>query len=75
MVNVPIIKFSVDWWNTLHQPASLARLDGPAIHPSMLAPLLLMAVGYTAFYIWVLCLRVRADINMSKVRALRLRGV
>jgi heme exporter protein C len=50
-------------------------MDGPAIHPSMLAPLLLMAVGYTAFYIWVLCLRVRADINMSKVRALRLRGV
>jgi heme exporter protein C len=74
-VNVPIIKFSVDWWNTLHQPASVVRLDGPAIHPSILAPLLLMAVGYTAFYVWLLCLRVRADINMSKVRALRLRGV
>jgi heme exporter protein C len=74
-VNVPIIKFSVDWWNTLHQPASVVRLDGPAIHPSILAPLLLMALGYTAFYVWLLCLRVRADINMSKVRALRLRGV
>jgi len=73
-VNVPIIKFSVDWWNTLHQPASVVRLDGPAIHPSMLTPLILMAVGYTAFYIWVLCLRVRADINMSKVRALKLRN-
>lgn len=73
-VNVPIIKFSVDWWNTLHQPASVVRLDGPAIHPSMLTPLALMAVGYTAFYVWVLALRVRADINMSKVRALRLRN-
>jgi heme exporter protein C len=73
-VNVPIIKFSVDWWNTLHQPASVVRLGGPAIHPSMLTPLVLMAIGYTAFYIWVLCLRVRADINMSKVRALRLRN-
>ena len=73
-VNVPIIKFSVDWWNTLHQPASVVRLDGPAIHPSMLTPLVLMAVGYTALYLWVLALRVRADINMSKVRALTLRG-
>jgi heme exporter protein C len=73
-INVPIIKFSVDWWNTLHQPASVVRLGGPAIHPSMLTPLVLMAIGYTAFYIWVLCLRVRADINMSKVRALRLRN-
>ena len=75
LVNVPIIKFSVDWWNTLHQPASVVRVEGPAIHPSMLTPLLLMAIGYSAFYIWVLCLRVRADINMSKLRALRLRGV
>ena len=73
-VNVPIIKFSVDWWNTLHQPASVVRLDGPAIHPSMLTPLVLMAVGYTALYLWVLSLRVRADINLSKVRALKLRG-
>jgi heme exporter protein C len=73
-VNVPIIKFSVDWWNTLHQPASVMRLGGPSIHPSILTPLVLMAIGYTAFYVWVLCLRVRADINMSKVRALRMRS-
>src|SRR6266508_5218070 len=39
-VNVPIIKFSVDWWNTLHQPASVLRVGGPAIHPSILMPLL-----------------------------------
>ena len=73
-VNVPIIKFSVDWWNTLHQPASIMKMGGPSIDPSMLIPLMMMIVGYSAFYVWVLCLRVRADINMSKVRALLLRG-
>ena len=73
VINVPIIKFSVDWWNTLHQPASVVKMDGPAIHPSMLTPLLLMAVGYTAFYIWVLFIRTRAELNANKVRALRIR--
>ena len=42
VVNVPIIKFSVDWWNTLHQPASVVRMGGPSIDPSMLWPLLMM---------------------------------
>src|SRR6187431_305358 len=45
-VNVPIIKFSVDWWNTLHQPASIFRMGGSAIDPSMLRPLLVMALGF-----------------------------
>ena len=44
VVNVPIIKFSVDWWNTLHQPASVTRVGLPAIDPAMLVPLLLMAL-------------------------------
>ena len=74
-INVPIIKFSVDWWNTLHQPASVVKLDGPAIHMSMLTPLLLMAIAYTAFYIWILAIRVRAEINTSKIRALQIRRV
>ena len=47
VVNLPIIKFSVDWWNTLHQPASVFRLGGPTIAASMLWPLLLMALGFT----------------------------
>jgi len=72
-VNVPIIKFSVDWWNTLHQPASVVKLDGPAIHGSMLTPLLLMAVGYTAFYFWVMFVRVRAEFNDARIQALHLR--
>ncbi len=72
-INVPIIKFSVDWWNTLHQPASVVKLDGPAIHSSMLTPLLLMAVAYTTLYIWILTIRVKAEINTSKIRALQIR--
>ncbi|MBT3552241.1 MAG: heme ABC transporter permease [Rhodospirillaceae bacterium] len=72
-VNVPIIKFSVDWWNTLHQPASVVKIDGPAIHSSMLTPLLLMAMGYTAFYFWVMFVRVRAEFNDARIQALRLR--
>jgi len=74
-VNVPIIKFSVDWWNTLHQPASVVKMDGPAIHPSMLTPLLLMALGFTTYYIWVLLLRIRGEVTANKVRNLRLRQV
>ena len=51
LINVPIIKFSVDWWSTLHQPASVLKLDGPAIHPSMLVPLLIMAVAFTGLFL------------------------
>ncbi|MDH5771746.1 MAG: heme ABC transporter permease, partial [Rhodospirillaceae bacterium] len=53
-VNVPIIKFSVDWWNTLHQPASVVKMGGSSIHPSMLWPLLIMAIAFKAYYVWVL---------------------
>jgi heme exporter protein C len=73
-VNVPIIKFSVDWWATLHQPASVLRMSGPAIHPSMLTPLLLMALGFTAYFLALLILRVRAEIAARKVQALMLAG-
>ncbi|MDP6602816.1 MAG: heme ABC transporter permease [Rhodospirillales bacterium] len=72
-VNVPIIKFSVDWWNTLHQPSSMVTADGPAIHASMLAPLLVMASAYTAYYVWVLLLRVRGEIIAAKIRTLQMR--
>ena len=47
---LPIIKFSVDWWNTLHQPASVMRLGGSAIHPTILVPLLVMAAGFTLLF-------------------------
>jgi heme exporter protein C len=74
-VNVPIIKFSVDWWNTLHQPASVIKMDGPSIDASMLWPLLLMAIAYTTYYLWVLLIRIRAEIVANKIRILRLKQV
>jgi heme exporter protein C len=74
-VNVPIIKFSVEWWNTLHQPASVARLGGPTIDPHMLAPLLTMAAGFTAFFVTVLIVRVRAELSLRKLRVLRFADV
>ncbi len=74
-VNVPIIKFSVDWWNTLHQPASVVKLGGPSIHASMLVPLVVMALGFTAFYVTVLLLRMRAAIVAAKLRTLQMAAV
>ena len=71
-VNIPIIKFSVEWWNTLHQPASLVRLDGPAIDPSMLTPLMLMGAAFTFYFVTMLLVRMRADLAACKARALRL---
>src|SRR3974390_582876 len=49
-VNVPIIKFSVNWWNTLHQPASVIRADDPTIPPALLMPLLVMAVAFPLLF-------------------------
>jgi heme exporter protein C len=71
-VNVPIIKFSVDWWNTLHQPASVMRMDGPAIHPSMLWPLLIMALAFQTYFVTLLLARMRMELNLRRIRALRL---
>jgi heme exporter protein C len=72
IVNLPIIKFSVDWWNTLHQPASVFRLGGPTIAASMLWPLLIMALGFTVFFVTMLLLRMRAALLAARVRALQL---
>ncbi len=59
-VNLPIIKFSVDWWSTLHQPASLLREGGSRIDASMLYPLLAMFGGFTLFFAWMVLLRLEA---------------
>ncbi len=74
IVNLPIIKFSVDWWNTLHQPASVVRLSGPSIALSLLMPLLVMAVGFGLLFGWLLLLRMRTLLNERKAEALRLHG-
>ena len=70
-INVPIIKFSVDWWNTLHQPDSIMRLGGPTIDPSMLRPLFLMALGFTFYFVAVTLIRIRAEILARRLRALQ----
>jgi heme exporter protein C len=70
-INIPIIKFSVDWWNTLHQPASVVRLDGPTIHPSMLYPLLVMAVAFTLLFFTLHLAAMRNEIWRRRVAALR----
>jgi heme exporter protein C len=70
-VNLPIIKFSVDWWNTLHQPASVFRLDGPTIHPSLLVPLLVSAVGFTLLFITLHMMAMRGEILRRRVAAMR----
>jgi len=71
-INIPIIHYSVEWWNTLHQPASVFRMDGPAIHPSMLTPLLIMALGFTAFFVTLVLLRMRTEILRRRLRVLLL---
>ncbi|MCG8355877.1 MAG: heme ABC transporter permease, partial [Kiloniellales bacterium] len=56
----------------LHQPASVLRLDGPTIHPSMLWPLVLMALGFTFYYVTLLFVRVKSDLLAARARALEL---
>lgn len=73
-VNIPVIKFSVDWWNTLHQPASVFRLDGPTIDASMLWPLMVMAAGYTLLFLAIHIAAMRNEILRRRVRALRVRA-
>ena len=74
VVNLPIIKFSVDWWNTLHQPASVLRFGKPTIALSMLVPLLIMAAGFMLLFATLLMLRMRTALNERKALALRLGG-
>jgi heme exporter protein C len=69
-VNLPIIKFSVDWWSTLHQPASVFRLDGPTIHGSMLGPLLIMGLAFLSLYITLLLIRMRAEVMNRRAERL-----
>lgn len=78
LVNLPIIKFSVTWWNTLHQPASistLSRLADPAIAPEMLTPLLVMAGGYFALYTLLTLLRLDNEMTARRIENLQLQKV
>src|SRR3954449_5288270 len=69
-INLPIIKFSVDWWNTLHQPASVLRVGGPALHPTILSPLLAMGVSFLLLFITLHLAALRNEILRRRVRAM-----
>lgn len=73
-INIPIIKFSVEWWNSLHQPASVFRADGPTIHMSMLIPLFALALAYTALFVWLVLAGVRADLIATRLEKRQLRA-
>ena len=65
-INLPIIKFSVDWWNTLHQPASISKLSSPSIDSSMLRPLLIMTVAFMLIGLLIALIRIKSEILSRK---------
>ena len=69
-VDLPIIKFSVDWWNTLHQPASVFRMGGPTIAPELLWPLLIMAVAFTFLFLTLHVMAIRNEILRRRLARL-----
>ena len=73
VINVPIVKFSVDWWNTLHQPASLLRSGGVSIDQAMLVPLLLMLAGMHCYFAVIVILRMKAILAERRLTSLQLR--
>ena len=72
IVNLPIIKWSVDWWNTLHQPASLMKFSAPSIDPKMLVPLLIMAFSFFLFFVSIMLVRVSSEILIRKIEILKM---
>ena len=69
-INLPIIKFSVDWWNTLHQPASVFRAGGPTIDASMLTPLMVMALAFLLLFVTLHLAAMRNEILRRRVRTM-----
>jgi heme exporter protein C len=71
-VNLPVVKFSVEWWNTLHQPASVTKLNAPSLHVDILYPLLVCALGFTLAFAALVLARTRAAVMERRIRALQL---
>jgi heme exporter protein C len=69
-VDLPIIKFSVEWWNTLHQPASVFRLGGPTIAPVLLWPLIVMSLAFTFLFLTLHLMAIRNEILRRRVARL-----
>jgi heme exporter protein C len=70
VVNLPIIKFSVDWWNTLHQPDSITLTGAPTMYIGMLWPLFVSAIGYTLLFAAIVVARTRAAVMERRIRTL-----
>ena len=69
-INIPIIKYSVDWWNTLHQPASVLRLGGSTIHPTILVPLIIMLAAFTLLFLTLHLAAMRNEIMRRRLRTM-----
>ncbi|HEY1224371.1 MAG TPA: heme ABC transporter permease CcmC [Brevundimonas sp.] len=74
LINLPIVKFSVDWWNTLHQPASLIRMGGSSLDPAYLWPLLIMMAAYGVLFLALWITAIRTEIVRRRVMARRARA-
>jgi len=72
VINLPIIKWSVDWWNTLHQTASISKFSSPSIDPLMLTPLLIMASSMMLFFISILLNRISSEILKRKIEIIKI---
>jgi heme exporter protein C len=70
VVNLPVMKFSVDWWNTLHQPATISFTGAPTMYVGMLWPLLIASAGYTLVFAAIVVTRIRAAVMERRIRAL-----
>ncbi|MDO3720233.1 heme ABC transporter permease CcmC [Marinobacter sp. chi1] len=68
VVNIPIIKYSVEWWNTLHQPATFKLTEKPSMPAEMWVPLLLSVLGLYLFFGWLACLRMKTEILVREQR-------
>ena len=74
LINLPIVKFSVDWWHTLHQPASIIKIGGPSIDDKMLLPLILMILALSFFSLYMIILNVKTKLIEKKCEALLLKS-
>ncbi len=71
IINLPVIKWSVDWWNTLHQPASISKFSSPSIDSSMLLPLFIMTFSFLFFFLTLAFLRIRSEIILRKIEIIK----
>jgi heme exporter protein C len=71
-INVPIVKFSVDWWNSLHQPASVFKPGGPSIDASLLTPLLVMALAYAGLFVTLWLAAMKAEILTRRIHQMQI---